>query len=82
MTTTGREILEPLLLNNRDVLLPSLYCHSPQICVELRSKVECPAILLTDTLEPVVGDKARVVLAAAEGRFFVPFAHRTYDHHQ
>jgi DNA-binding MurR/RpiR family transcriptional regulator len=71
MTTTGREILEPLLLlNNRDVLFAiAFFAATPTLkfVLDYAQKVECPAILLTDTLEPVVGEKARVVLAARRG---------------
>lgn len=71
MTTTGREILEPLLLlNNRDVLLAiAFFSATPTLkfVLDYAQRVECPVILLTDTLEPVVGDKARVVLAARRG---------------
>lgn len=71
MTTTGREILEPLLLlNNRDILLAiAFFSVTPTLkfVLDYAQRVECPAILLTDTLEPVVGDKARVVLAARRG---------------
>lgn len=71
MTTTGREVLEPLLLlNNRDVLLAiAFFSATPTLkfVLDYAQRVECPVILLTDTLEPVVGDKARVVLAARRG---------------
>lgn len=71
MTTTGREVLEPLLLlNNRDVLLAiAFFSATPTLkfVLDYAQRVECPVILLTDTLEPVVGDKAKVVLAARRG---------------
>lgn len=71
MTTTGREILEPLLLlTNRDVVFTiAFFTATPTLkfVLDYAQKVECPSILLTDTLEPVVGDKARVVLAARRG---------------
>jgi DNA-binding MurR/RpiR family transcriptional regulator len=71
LTTTGCEILEPLLLlNNQDVLFAIAFFNATptlKFVLDYARRVDCPAILLTDTLEAAVGDKARVVLAARRG---------------
>jgi len=71
LTTTGREILEPMLrMTEQDLLFTICFFDiTPSLELvlnyanELRSKV----IMLTDTLGSIVGDKADVVLAARRG---------------
>jgi DNA-binding MurR/RpiR family transcriptional regulator len=71
MTTAGREILEPLLLMNENDLL-FVICFfdvSPtlHLVLDYAKEVHCPVIMLTDTLDAIVGKKADVVLAAKRG---------------
>ena len=71
LTVAGRETLEPLLLmTNRDLLFAiGFFDVNPTLQIVLDSAQEtgCPVVLLTDTLESVIGDKADVVLAARRG---------------
>lgn len=71
LTVAGRETLEPLLLmTDRDLLFTiGFFDVNPTLQIVLDSAQEtgCPVILLTDTLESVIGDKADVVLAARRG---------------
>jgi DNA-binding MurR/RpiR family transcriptional regulator len=71
LTIAGRETLEPLLLmTDRDLLFAiGFFDINPmlQIVLDHAQDVKCPAILLTDTLGSVIGDKADIVLAAKRG---------------
>ena len=71
LTTAGRETLEPLLLmTERDLLFAiGFFDINPvlQIVLDHAKEVNCPAILLTDTLGSIVGDKVEIVLAAKRG---------------
>jgi len=71
LTIAGRETLEPLLLmNERDLLFAiGFFDINPalQIILDHAREVTCTAILLTDTLGSVVGDKVDIVLAAKRG---------------
>ncbi len=71
LTTAGREILEPLILiNQRDLLfMIGFFDVSPtqQLVLDYANEVNCPIIILTDTLGSIIGDKADVVLAARRG---------------
>lgn len=71
LTTTGREILEPLLLMTGDDLLFAIgfFDVNPTLRFVLDHAKECGclSILLTDTLGSVLGDRANVVLAARRG---------------
>jgi DNA-binding MurR/RpiR family transcriptional regulator len=71
LTIAGRETLEPLLLmNERDLLFAiGFFDINPalQIVLDYAREVNCPAILLTDTLGSVVGEKVDVVLSARRG---------------
>jgi DNA-binding MurR/RpiR family transcriptional regulator len=71
LTTTGREILEPLLLmEDRDLLFTiGFFDVNPtlQFVMDHAQQRGCPAILLTDTLGSLLGDRAEVVLAARRG---------------
>ena len=71
LTTSGREFLEPLLLmNDQDLLV--VFCFfdvtpALQMILEVAEKVNCPVIMITDTLGPIVGGKADVILSAKRG---------------
>ncbi len=71
LTTAGREILEPLLLmSDRDLLFTiGFFDINPalQIILDYAREVNCPAILLTDTLGSIVGEKVEIVLSAKRG---------------
>lgn len=71
LTLTGRETLEPLLLmTDRDLLFAiAFFDVNPTLQIVLDYAVEkkCPVIMLTDTLGPVIGDKADIVLTAKRG---------------
>ena len=71
LTLTGRETLEPLLLmTERDLLFAiGFFDVNPtmQIILDYAREVNCPSILLTDTLGSVVGEKVDIVLAARRG---------------
>ena len=69
--TSGREMLEPMLLmNDTDLLIAIGFFNltpSLQMVLEYANQHKTPVILLTDTLGPMVGDKADIVLAARRG---------------
>lgn len=71
LNTSGRELLEPLLLMNKDDLLIAIgffnMTTSLQLVLEQASHHKTPVILVTDTLGDLVGDKATVTLAARRG---------------
>jgi DNA-binding MurR/RpiR family transcriptional regulator len=71
LTIAGRETLEPMLLmTERDLLFAiGFFDVNPtmQIVLDHAQKVNCPAILLTDTLGSVIGEKVDVVLSAKRG---------------
>jgi DNA-binding MurR/RpiR family transcriptional regulator len=71
LTTAGREILEPLMLmKDRDLLFMICFFDvSPtqQLVLDFANDVNCPVIILTDTLGSIIGDKADVILAARRG---------------
>jgi len=71
LRTGGREILDPLLLLTENDLLFTIcfFDVSPtlHLVLDFAKEVHCPVIMLTDTLGPIVGDKADVVLAAKRG---------------
>lgn len=71
LTTSGREILEPLMLmNERDLLFMICFFDvtpTQQLVVNYANEVNCPVVILTDTLGSIIGDKADVVLAARRG---------------
>jgi DNA-binding MurR/RpiR family transcriptional regulator len=71
LNTSGREMLEPMLLMNSTDLLIAIgfFNLTPnlQMVLEYANQHKTPVILLTDTLGPMVGDKADVVLAARRG---------------
>ena len=71
LTTSGREFLEPLLLmNDQDLLV--VFCFfdvtpALQMVLDVAENANCPVIMITDTLGPIVGSKADVVLSAKRG---------------
>jgi DNA-binding MurR/RpiR family transcriptional regulator len=71
LTTAGREILEPLLmLNESDLLFVICFFDvsaALQLVLDYAKEVNCPVIMLTDTLGSIIGEKANVVLAARRG---------------
>jgi DNA-binding MurR/RpiR family transcriptional regulator len=71
LTTTGREILEPLLKMNSDDLLFTIcfFDITPplELILDYANEVNTRVIMLTDTLGSIVGDKADVVLEARRG---------------
>lgn len=71
LTTAGRETLEPILLmTDRDLLFAiGFFDVNPtlQTVLDYAEEMNCPTILLTDTLGSVIGEKADIVLAAKRG---------------
>ncbi len=71
LKTAGREMLEPLLLLGKNDLL-FVICFFDQnpalnLVLDYGKKVGCPIIMLTDTLDVLLADKADVMLAARRG---------------
>lgn len=71
LNTSGREILEPMLLMQETDLLIAIgffnMTASLQMVLDHANQKHTPVILLTDTLGVVAGGKADVVLAARRG---------------
>jgi DNA-binding MurR/RpiR family transcriptional regulator len=71
LTTTGREFLEPLLsMTKHDLLFAICFFDvtpSLELILDYARDLHCPVIMLTDTLESIIGDKANVVLSAKRG---------------
>lgn len=71
LTTTGREFLEPLLsMTEQDLLFVICFFDvSPalELSLDYARDINCPVIMLTDTLGSIIGDKATVVLSARRG---------------
>jgi len=71
LKTSGKEMLEPMLLMNDSDLLIAIgfFNMTPtlQMVLDYANEHKTPAILVTDTLGPMVGDKADVVLKARRG---------------
>jgi len=71
LTIAGRETLEPMLLmTDRDLLFAiGFFDVNPtmKIVLDHAKEMKCPAILLTDTLGSVIGEKVDVVLSAKRG---------------
>ncbi len=71
LTTAGRETLEPMLLmTDRDLLFVIGFFDinvTMQLVLDYANEVKCPAILLTDTLGSVIGEKVDIVLTAKRG---------------
>lgn len=71
LTTSGREFLEPLLLMNEQDLLV-VFCFfdvtpALQLVLDYARNVQCKVVMITDTLGPIVGKDADVVLSAKRG---------------
>ena len=71
ITTSGREALDLLLSLGQDDLL-FVICFfdlnpTLQLVLDYANEIGCPVIMLTDTLESIVGQKADVILAARRG---------------
>lgn len=71
LRTFGRELLEPLLLMDKDDLLFAIGFHSVnpylQLVLEQANLHGTPTILLTDTLGDLVGKNVTVILSARRG---------------
>jgi DNA-binding MurR/RpiR family transcriptional regulator len=71
LRSSGREVLEPLLLMNKDDLLIAIgffnVTSSLQIVLQQAKQHQTPVILVTDTLGPMIGDQATVTLSARRG---------------
>lgn len=71
LTTTGREMLEPLLsMTDQDLLFTICFFDvtpSLELVLNYANEVSCKVVMLTDTLGSILGDKAEVVLAARRG---------------
>jgi len=71
LKASGRELLEPLLLLTKDDLL-FVICFFDQnpalkLVLDYGKKTGCPVIMLTDTLDVLLGESADVILAARRG---------------
>ena len=71
LRTSGQELLEPLLLMNKEDLVIAIgfFKENPSLhmVLEQANKHETPVIFITDTLGPLLGDKAAVTLSARRG---------------
>jgi DNA-binding MurR/RpiR family transcriptional regulator len=71
LTTAGREILEPLMLmkDNDLLFMICFFDVSPaqNLVLKYANEINCPVIILTDTLGSIIADKADVILAARRG---------------
>jgi DNA-binding MurR/RpiR family transcriptional regulator len=71
LRSSGREMLEPLLsLGPNDLMIVICFFSinpSLRLVLEYANEVRCPVIMITDTLDTLVGEKADVVLAASRG---------------
>jgi DNA-binding MurR/RpiR family transcriptional regulator len=71
LNTAGREMLEPMLLMNGGDLLIAIgffsFSSNLQMVLEHANQHKTPVILVTDTLGPLVGDTADVILSARRG---------------
>src|SRR5512142_1330490 len=68
LTTAGREFLEPLLTMSGDDLLVVIcfFDVTPalRLILDYAHELQCPVIMLTDTLGSIIGDQSDVVLSA------------------
>ena len=71
LKASGREVLEPMLLMNRNDLLIAIgfFNMTPalQTVLDYANQQGAPVILVTDMLGTLVGDRAEVVLSARRG---------------
>lgn len=71
LTTAGREFLEPLIsmTENNLLFVICFFDVTPalQLVLDYARDVNCPVVMLTDTLGSIIGDRADVVLSAKRG---------------
>jgi DNA-binding MurR/RpiR family transcriptional regulator len=71
LTTAGREILEPLIwMTEQDLLFVICFfdiSEALQLIMDYANEINCPVIMITDTLGSIIGQKADVVLSAKRG---------------
>jgi DNA-binding MurR/RpiR family transcriptional regulator len=71
LRTSGRELLDPLLtMTANDLLFTICFFDVSQtlhLVLDFARETGCPVIMLTDTLGPIIGRKADVILAAKRG---------------
>lgn len=71
LKSSGREVLESLIsLNPNDLLYVICFFNltpALKLVLDYANEIGCKVIMITDTLDPIVGDKADVVLAAKRG---------------
>ena len=71
LRSSGREMLEPLLSLGPDdlVIVICFFSVNPslKLVLEYANEVHCPVVMITDTLDTIIGEKADVVLAAKRG---------------
>lgn len=71
LTTTGREILEPILTMSEQDLLFAIGFFDMSVALQTvldrARETHCPVIFLTDTLGSIVGERADVILTARRG---------------
>ena len=71
LATSGQEMLEPMMLMDRDDMLIAIgffnLTPTMQLVLDYANQHSTPVILVTDTLGPLVGEKANIVLAARRG---------------
>ena len=71
LRTSGRELLEPLLLMNKNDLLIAIGFHSVtpylQLVLKRANEKNMPIIFITDTLGELVGNMVTVTLSARRG---------------
>ncbi len=71
LKVSGREILEPMMLMEKNDLLIAIgffnMTPSLQMVLEYANEQHTPVILLTDTLGPMIGSQANVILSARRG---------------
>jgi DNA-binding MurR/RpiR family transcriptional regulator len=71
LKVSGREILEPMMLMEKNDLLIAIgffnMTPSLQMVLDYANEQHTPVILLTDTLGPMIGTQANVILSARRG---------------
>ena len=71
LRSSGREIIDPLISMGPDDLLFAIcfFDINPalQLVLDYANEVGCKVIMITDTLDSIIGDKADVILAAKRG---------------
>jgi DNA-binding MurR/RpiR family transcriptional regulator len=71
LITSGREFLEPLLsMTEHDLLFVICFFDvtpALELVLDYARDIQCPVVMLTDTLGSIIGDRATVVLSARRG---------------